>query len=73
MSYHIVILLILIVGAIITTIGTAKVLVKSDDFYLDGPLSIAISALLAGLVWPLAIPLALLTAWIRKLQERQEP
>jgi len=63
----------LIVGAVTTTIGTAKVLVKSDDFYNDGPLSIAVSALLAGLVWPLAIPLALLTGWIRKLQERQEP
>jgi hypothetical protein len=68
-----IIVLVLIVGAVATTIGTAKVLVKSDDFYNDGPLSIAISALLAGLVWPLAIPLALLTAWIRNLQERKEP
>ena len=67
-----IIVMVLIVGAVVTTIGTAKVLVKSDDCYNDGPLSIAVSALLAGLVWPLAIPLALLTAWIRNLQERQE-
>jgi hypothetical protein len=67
-----IIVLVLIVGAVVTTVGTAKVLVKSDDFYNDGPLSIAVSALLAGLVWPLAIPLGLLTRWIRNLQERQE-
>ena len=68
----IVIFLILIVGAIATTVGTAKALVKSDEFYLDGPLSIAFTALCAGLVWPIAIPLGLLTRWIRNLQERQE-
>ena len=69
---NLIIFLGLTAGAVLTTIGTAKALVKSDEFYLDGPLSIAFFALCAGLVWPIAIPLGLLTKWIRNLQERQE-
>jgi hypothetical protein len=71
-SYDVVIFVVLIVGAIVTTIGTAKALVKSDEFYFDGPLSIAFFALCAGLIWPIAIPLGILTKWIRNLQERKQ-